>query len=125
MRIRYATCIFFSMRGMLTSQASQLSPSFWYSQDDKACEDTAGSPNPLPVSDLPIPQFKVAGQPKDRLSPEPDLPTAKSSMQNTPRSRLRHDNSQIQFAVVESSPITERDSQLLTEHQREVRDRQK
>ena len=46
-------------------------------------------------------------------------------MQNTPKSRLRHDNSQIQFAIVESSPITERDSQFLTEHQKEVRDRQK
>ena len=41
---------------------------------------------------------------------------------NTPR--LRHDNSQIQFAPIESSPIVE-ESQHLTERQKEVRERQR
>lgn len=45
----------------------------------------------------------------------------------TPKSRLRHDNSQIQYVPVESSPVAENEinSQVLTENQKEVRDRQK
>jgi hypothetical protein len=41
--------------------------------------------------------------------------------------KLRHDDSQIQFAAIESSPIVSADieSQVLTDHQREVRERQK
>jgi len=41
--------------------------------------------------------------------------------------RLRHDDSQIQFAAIESSPAADDaiDSQLLTERQREVKERQK
>ncbi|KAH8700233.1 putative telomere length regulator protein [Talaromyces proteolyticus] len=44
----------------------------------------------------------------------------------TPRRRLRHDNSQIQFIAVESSPLaSDMESQLLTERQREVKERQR
>lgn len=47
----------------------------------------------------------------------------KSKRDTTPR--LRHDDSQIQFAAIESSPAAEAaDSQLLTDRQREVRERQ-
>lgn len=43
----------------------------------------------------------------------------------TPKPRLRHDDSQIQFAPIDSSPLPPADeSQLLTEHQKEVKDRQ-
>lgn len=44
----------------------------------------------------------------------------------TPTARLRHDDSQVQFAAIESSPIGEMflDSQLLTGRQREVKERQ-
>lgn len=43
----------------------------------------------------------------------------------TTRARLRHDNSQILFAPIESSPLpVAEDSQLLTDHQKEVRARQ-
>lgn len=44
----------------------------------------------------------------------------------TPKARLRHDDSQIQFAAIESSPLASEipDSQLLTDRQREVRERQ-
>lgn len=39
--------------------------------------------------------------------------------------KLRHDNSQIQFAVIESSPVREtQETQHLTENQREVKERQ-
>ncbi|MCJ1267116.1 hypothetical protein MMC22_007001 [Lobaria immixta] len=44
----------------------------------------------------------------------------------TPKARLRHDDSQIQFAAIESSPLASEipDSQLLTDRQKEVRERQ-
>lgn len=51
---------------------------------------------------------------------------SKSSSKNTTaKARLRHDDSQILFAPIESSPLpNEDDSQLLTDHQKEVRARQ-
>ncbi|KAL8950003.1 MAG: hypothetical protein Q9222_003927 [Ikaeria aurantiellina] len=51
---------------------------------------------------------------------------ARPESRRTPKARLRHDNSQIQFAAVDSSPLiadTE-ESQHLTDHQKEVRERQ-
>lgn len=49
-----------------------------------------------------------------------------SASNTTARAKLRHDNSQIDFAPIESSPTGGDyvDSQLLTDHQREVRERQ-
>ncbi|KAK0658631.1 hypothetical protein DIS24_g4637 [Lasiodiplodia hormozganensis] len=49
-----------------------------------------------------------------------------SASNTTARAKLRHDNSQIDFAPIESSPTggDSVDSQLLTDHQREVRERQ-
>lgn len=48
------------------------------------------------------------------------------SPKTTPKARLRHDDSQIQFAAIESSPLASDvpDSQILTDRQREVRERQ-
>lgn len=42
----------------------------------------------------------------------------------TPRSRLRHEDSQVHFIAIASSPLREPDSQLLTEHQKEVKAKQ-
>lgn len=48
-----------------------------------------------------------------------------SSSRPTPKARLRHDDSQIQFAPIESSPAQAvQDSQLLTDRQKEVKARQ-
>lgn len=48
-----------------------------------------------------------------------------ASGSSTPKARLRHDDSQIQFAPIDSSPIRfNDDSQHLTEHQLEVKARQ-
>ncbi|KFX97486.1 hypothetical protein V490_02762 [Pseudogymnoascus sp. VKM F-3557] len=59
---------------------------------------------------------------KKRLSTETrSSKRGKGKRDTTPR--LRHDDSQIQFAAVESSPTPD-DSQLLTDHQREVKERQ-
>lgn len=43
----------------------------------------------------------------------------------TPRARLRHDDSQIEFAAIESSPSRDQAPQVLTAHQEEVAARQK
>ena len=44
----------------------------------------------------------------------------------TPKARLRHDDSQVHFAAIESSPVTfeEIESQMLTEHQKDTKARQ-
>jgi len=48
-----------------------------------------------------------------------------SSKGTTPKARLRHDDSQIMFAPIDSSPLpVADDSQLITDHQKEVRERQ-
>ena len=56
-----------------------------------------------------------------------ELPSAgkrKPAKQDTPL-RLRHDNSQIKFAAIEHTPEpTDAESQLLTDHQKEIKERQ-
>ncbi|KAI9690952.1 MAG: hypothetical protein M1822_008572 [Bathelium mastoideum] len=56
-----------------------------------------------------------APTPPSRSLPSPSRPT--------PKARLRHDDSQIEFTLFESSPtdFNAMESQLLTEHQKEVR----
>lgn len=47
------------------------------------------------------------------------------AMGRTPKAKLRHEDSQVQFAVVDSSPaLNPQESQLLTDRQKEVRERQ-
>ena len=60
-----------------------------------------------------------------RASASP-LPSGRRSAKTTPKSRLRHDDSQIQFAAIESSPLGRDiiDSQLLTDRQKEIKERQ-
>ncbi|OBT71769.1 hypothetical protein VF21_09399 [Pseudogymnoascus sp. 05NY08] len=58
---------------------------------------------------------------KKRLSTRASKLSEKKKRDTTPR--LRHDDSQIQFAAIASSPTAD-DSQLLTDHQREVKERQ-
>lgn len=43
----------------------------------------------------------------------------------TPKPKLRHEDSQVQFAAIDSSPAVEYESQLLTERQKETRERQR
>lgn len=61
-----------------------------------------------------------------RQIPTPQTSNKRTPLKTTPSARLRHDDSQIQFAAIESSPIGQNllDSQLLTDRQREVKERQ-
>lgn len=51
---------------------------------------------------------------------------ARRGVKTTPKARLRHDDSQIQFAAIESSPLQPEplESQYLTDRQREIKERQ-
>lgn len=60
----------------------------------------------------------------NRPASSPVAAVAHSAAKSPPKTRLRHDNSQIQFVSIESSPINNQDSQMLTEHQKEVQARQ-
>ncbi|KAF2485591.1 Rap1-interacting factor 1 N terminal-domain-containing protein [Neohortaea acidophila] len=105
------------------------------------------SQNEAPATSLPVPQSM--GSEKSHLLASPFKPTARNSLvksplqkavgasspaghkprrsvSTTPKARLRHDDSQIQFEhIVDSSPLPQEDeSQLLTEHQKEVKARQ-
>jgi hypothetical protein len=53
-------------------------------------------------------------------------PTARRqpALKTVPKSKLRHEDSQVDFTAVESSSPVAMESQLLTEHQREVKSRQ-
>ena len=53
-------------------------------------------------------------------------PTVGSERNATPKARLRHNDSQIEFAAIESSPFADEpaDSQQLTDRQKEVKERQ-
>lgn len=79
---------------------------------------------------LQVPQsvyFTAARSPAAKSTMIPHTVDRRSAASNssTPKARLRHDDSQIQFAPIDSSPIRfEEDSQHLTEHQKEVQARQ-
>ncbi|KAK4988816.1 hypothetical protein LTR50_003661 [Elasticomyces elasticus] len=69
---------------------------------------------------LTVPQSTF---PSDLSCSTPGSRTKTSSLHSTPKARLRHDDSQIQFAAIESSPL-EAESQYLTDHQKDVNSRQ-
>lgn len=84
-----------------------------------------------PATITPRKPFHMAGRspkPASAVStPSKTAPQSRQSAISTPPARLRHDDSQIQFVAVESSPIgpPQYDSQLLTDHQKEVKTRQR
>ncbi|KAF4312841.1 hypothetical protein GTA08_BOTSDO11929 [Botryosphaeria dothidea] len=59
-------------------------------------------------------------------NPTPSRRTQAPSSSSKPKAKLRHDDSQIEFAPIHSSPVGEAtlDSQVLTDHQKEVREKQ-
>jgi hypothetical protein len=86
----------------------------------------------------PLPQLERRASP-NLLVELPHSESRKRAFQGTPENnkrkvakknltpRLRHDNSQVQFAAIDSSPLADAvlDSQLLTDRQREVKERQR
>jgi len=97
--------------------------------DSQQIEEAPRSSAPATVT--PRKPFHMAGRsskPTSAVStPTRSAPHSRQSVLSTPPARLRHDDSQIQFVAVESSPIglPRYDSQLLTDHQKEVKTRQR
>ena len=93
------------------------------------------TPNKNLLVDHSSPRFSTpsrvrAGTPVTSLSASKNLNQIQSvrrGAKTTPKAKLRHDNSQIQFAAIESSPMAEdhEESQRLTDRQKEVKERQK
>ncbi|KAI9766628.1 MAG: hypothetical protein M1840_006439 [Geoglossum simile] len=114
-------------------------PEFSESQeeDDYATRDHIqfSSPTPAPAARKAPPRdglnfpMRISPCSPLRSSSHRDTPEKTPDVKSTklaPQPRLRHDDSQIQFATIDSSPIgdTGMDSQVLTDHQRDVRERQ-
>ena len=108
-------------------------PYFAQTQDETKVPRVSNTPW-KPVVIAPRPQSHVSSSPQVQPSRQADCHQrhdAKSHGERTPvrapaYARLRHDDSQIQYVSVESSPIreVEADSQNLTERQKEVRAKQ-
>ncbi|KAL8993399.1 MAG: hypothetical protein Q9169_006377 [Polycauliona sp. 2 TL-2023] len=71
----------------------------------------------------------IAARHQSTASHSPGTPSARAPRRErrmTPKARFRHNDSQVQFAAIESSPLNPESSeaQHLTEHQKEIRERQ-
>ncbi len=127
---------------MLTSQVVQSSVNFLESDEDSYPFESKSPMLPRRRSVTPFVAFSPSPSPLSKRSPAMNLDVGRSTlihrmlssksprrrkdktnMDTTPR--LRHDNSLIQFAVIESSPAPEgRETQNFTEHQKEIKERQ-
>ncbi|OAA56082.1 telomere length regulator protein (Rif1) [Cordyceps fumosorosea ARSEF 2679] len=85
-------------------------------------QDGQQEPNSTAESATPSLQGRASTKRNAELPPE-HARSKRSKPSATPK-RLRHDNSQITFAPIVSSPVVE-ESQHLTERQKEVRERQR
>ncbi|XP_014557158.1 hypothetical protein COCVIDRAFT_37267 [Bipolaris victoriae FI3] len=100
-------------------------PSFY--ESDTSTDDIKRLFKSPRVKDSP---FKISKSTRRSASRSPAVPKSASRRtpaRGTPKARLRHDNSQIQFEPIVSSPSNpfDQESQLLTEHQKEMIDRQR
>lgn len=120
--------------GQLTSPSKELKltsgqdeepiPTFEDSQ-----EDTVQAHPPLEFrGPFPLPKRLngTASSSPAPSNPTPSRRTQAPSSSSKPKAKLRHDDSQIEFAPIHSSPVGEAtlDSQVLTDHQKEVREKQ-
>lgn len=73
-----------------------------------------------------IPFAALASSPNATAAIPKSPRSARRLVKTTPKARLRHDDSQIRFAAVESSPLAHEpvESQYLTDRQKEVKERQ-
>ncbi|KAG9948209.1 hypothetical protein KCU85_g5298, partial [Aureobasidium melanogenum] len=94
------------------------------SQQDVNIQET-----PSPAKQQPIRRSKRTSvlNRATSSSPQSEKPNTRRQpiSKGAPKSKLRHNDSQVEFTAVESSSPVAMESQLLTEHQREVRSRQR
>ncbi|GAB1741990.1 hypothetical protein NU219Hw_g7387t1 [Hortaea werneckii] len=115
------------------------------SVDDEMYDDSLQLPaffesqtTSLPLSKLPIEaapraaasrpddfsEFASSGQLEDPKSTSVSATALNRHKEPVAKARLRHDDSQLHFAPIESSPVHFEDSQMLTERQKEIKARQ-
>lgn len=82
-----------------------------------------GSLQPIAESKKGVP---LSPDPRKAAALQGSSSQARRGVKTTPKARLRHDDSQIQFAAIESSPLQPEplESQHLTDRQKEVKERQ-
>ncbi len=80
----------------------------------------------ISVLGTPVKSLAFARSPNVALDLRSPAQSARQAVKTTPKARPRHNDSQIHFAAIESSPIAFEgvDLQTLTERQREVKERQ-
>ncbi|EUC36782.1 hypothetical protein COCCADRAFT_87285 [Bipolaris zeicola 26-R-13] len=100
-------------------------PSFY--ESDTSTDDIKRPFKSPRVKDSPFKISKSTRRPASRSPAVPKSASRRTPARGTPKARLRHDNSQIQFEPIVSSPSNpfDQESQLLTEHQKEMVDRQR
>ncbi|KAF9699953.1 hypothetical protein EKO04_001598 [Ascochyta lentis] len=94
---------------------------------DESTEELRRSARSSRVKESPLKIIKSARNSKHQ-SPTASSPASRrTSSRRTPKVRLRHDNSQIQFEAIVSSPSNPfvQESQILTERQKEMIERQR
>lgn len=93
---------------------------------DESTENLRRSARSSRVKESPFKIVKSARSSKHQ-SPIVSSPASRRSSRRTPKVRLRHDDSQIQFEAIVSSPSNPfvQDSQILTERQKEMIERQR
>lgn len=92
----------------------------------KLSHQRASSDAPSPRTAKPL-FGRITSPRQDNLVAHLHVPsTARRGANTTPKARLRHDDSQIQFAAIDSSPLQPEpvESQYLTDRQKEVKERQ-
>jgi hypothetical protein len=110
-------------------------PSLTADQDNKLSfydSDTSADDIKRPFKSPRVKQspFKITKPRRKSKSQSPAVPSSASRRvptRQTPKARLRHDNSQIQFEPIASSPTNpfNQESQVLTERQKEILGRQR
>ncbi|KAK4506333.1 hypothetical protein PRZ48_000063 [Zasmidium cellare] len=102
-------------------------PAFAESEETSPASNIQKVRSPMPTSTRSKFLFNSpAGAPFSSDAGSTTKKRTKSSKKSTPKARLRHDDSQVQFAPIDSASIHSavQESQLLTEHQKEVKARQ-
>ncbi|KAF1967115.1 hypothetical protein BU23DRAFT_484721 [Bimuria novae-zelandiae CBS 107.79] len=104
----------------------EIAPSFY--QSDSNMETFNPKKTTPRVKETPFKVVKTSRQSrsKSRSPLVASVYSKKSSIGRTPKCRLRHENSQLEFEPIDSSPSNpnNQESQILTERQREVYERQ-
>jgi hypothetical protein len=105
---------------------SQIIGLSFYDSDNSA-EDVKRSTKSPRVKDSPLRVSKSARRSMTRSPAVPTPGSRRTPARQTPKTRLRHDNSQIQFEPIASSPSNpfNQESQVLTERQKEMLERQR